>query len=82
MYSLPLKTNERIACWKDRQAFVRDNPQFSLSQLNYLVRQRRLNGLDQISAIRKVGRKLYIHEERFAQWLEDQSCHLLLNGQV
>ena len=56
--------------WKDQSAFVRDNPQFESGQIGYLMRNRLLNGLSALNAVKKVGRKLYIHEERFAEWLE------------
>jgi len=70
MYSTPIKTSVSLSQWKDQELFVRDNPQFAKPQISYLMRNRLLNGLDSLNAVRKVGRKLYIHEERFAEWLE------------
>lgn len=56
--------------WKDQSAFVRDNPQFESGQIGYLMRNRLLNGLDEHGAVKKIGRKLYIHELRFSNWIE------------
>ena len=70
MHSKQSNTTSVLSHWKDQEAFVSDNPQFLKSQISYLMRQRFLNGLMQAGAVKKLGRKLYIHEGRFAEWLE------------
>ncbi len=70
MYATPSNASVSIDYWKDQAEFVNSHPQFSSSQVNYLMRNRRLNGLDRIGAVRKIGRKLYIHELRFSHWIE------------
>lgn len=70
MYSTPLNTAISLSQWKDQDLFVQDNPQFSQPQVRYIIRQRFVNGLSEFNAIRKVGRRLYIHEHRFSEWLE------------
>jgi len=49
---------------------VANHPQFDKSQIGYLMRNRHLNGLDDYKAVKKLGRKLYIHEQRFVDWFE------------
>jgi len=70
MYSTPLNTAISLSQWKDQDLFVKDNPQFSQSQIKYLIRQRFVNGLSDFNAIQKIGRRLYINENRFTAWLE------------
>jgi len=69
MYATPSNASVGIDYWKDQAEFVKSHPQFSSSQVNYLMRNRRLNGLDRIGAVKKIGRKLYIHELRFSDWI-------------
>ena len=59
-----------LSDWKDQRTFVTEHPQFQRQQISYLMRHRQVNGLDQFDAVRKVGRKLYIHERRFSSWLD------------
>lgn len=59
-----------LSDWKDQRTFTQDHPQFERSQISYLMRQRFVNGLDDFDVVRKVGRKLYIHERRFSRWLD------------
>jgi len=70
MMSSPKSAQLSLSQWKDQVSFVNDNPQFKRGQISYLMRQRQLNGLDQFDAVKKVGRRLYIHEQRFAHWIE------------
>ena len=69
MYSAPTDLKNSIDLWKDQYTFAQSHPQFSKSQISYLLRNRKLNGLDKIGAIKKIGRKLYIHELRFSHWI-------------
>ena len=70
MYSTPINVKNSIDLWKDQYTFAQSHPQFSRSQISYLLRNRKLNGLDKIGAVKKIGRKLYIHELRFSSWIE------------
>ena len=70
MYSAPTDLKNNIDLWKDQYTFAQSHPQFSKSQISYLLRNRKLNGLDKIGAVKKIGRKLYIHELRFSHWIE------------
>ncbi len=53
--------------WKPLDRFVQDHDQFQLSQLRWLLRDRKGNGLDK--AVRKVGKRIYIHDQLFADWI-------------
>lgn len=65
-----MSDNDALSCWKDQMTFVSDYPQFDRGQIGYLMRNRLLNGLDEHGAVKKIGRKLYIHVPRFTQWIE------------
>lgn len=60
-----------LSDWKKIIAFVRDNPQFSEQQIRWALRNRDFNGLNKANAVKRFGRPLYIHENRFAQWFEE-----------
>ncbi len=51
--------------WKPMGCFLKQHPQFQENQLRWLARNRDRNGFDK--AFRKVGRRLYIHDELFAE---------------
>jgi len=53
--------------WKPLDKFVQDHDQFQLSQLRWLLRDRKGNGLDK--AVRKIGKRIYIHDQLFADWM-------------
>ena len=53
--------------WKPLDRFVQDHDQFQLSQLRWLLRDRKGNGL--YKAVRKVGKRIYIHDQLFADWM-------------
>jgi hypothetical protein len=53
--------------WKPLDRFVEEHDQFRLSQLRWLLRDRKGNGLDR--AVRKIGKRIYIHDELFAEWM-------------
>lgn len=53
--------------WKTLNRFVEDHDQFQLSQLRWLLRDREGNGLDK--AVRKIGKRIYIHDQLFAEWM-------------
>ena len=43
---------------------------FSLGQIRHFLLMRHKNGLD--TAIRKIGKRLYIRRDLFDQWIEEQ----------
>lgn len=42
---------------------------FTKPQITWLLRNRHKNGLEKSGAVSMVGRKFYIHKQRFADWL-------------
>lgn len=56
--------------WQPITAFVATHPQFTETQLRWLIRHASTN--DFSVAIRKCGRRWYIHAKLFAEWLENQ----------
>jgi len=53
--------------WKTLEGFVEVHDQFHLNQLKWLLRNRKYNGLDK--AVRKIGKRIYFHEQLFADWI-------------
>ena len=53
--------------WKPLERFVKEHDQFQLGQLRWLLRDRKGNGLDK--AVRKIGKRIYIHDQLFAEWM-------------
>jgi len=51
--------------WKPLDSFLEDHPQFQENQIRWLARNRDRNGFDR--AFRKVGRRLYIHDQIFSE---------------
>jgi hypothetical protein len=52
----------------------RYSDRFSRSQLHWLLRQRERNGLLKFKAVKKCGKRIYIHVPNFAAWLDSQSA--------
>jgi len=65
-----LKIHSRVKVWKDVNQFITDNNQFSLNQIRWLIRNRKHNGLGGV--LRKVGKRWYLNEDGFADWLDDE----------
>jgi hypothetical protein len=65
----PLETavDNNVDNWLPLAVFTDKYPQFNLGQLRWLLRNRDHNGLD--VAIRKIGKRIYIHDQLFADWL-------------
>ena len=59
--------SESIDHWSPLETFVENNPQFTLSQIRHQLRHREISGFD--IAVRKVGKKIYIHDVMFSRWL-------------
>lgn len=53
--------------WKPLEKFVDEHDQFKLSQLRWLLRNCKGNGLEK--AVRKIGKRIYIHDQLFAEWM-------------
>ncbi|CAA9892797.1 conserved hypothetical protein [Candidatus Methylobacter favarea] len=47
---------------------------FTKPQLNWLLKTRHKNGLEQVGAILKISRKLYIKKSIFVDWLLKQKA--------
>jgi len=58
---------ESLDHWSTLEKFVENNPQFTISQLRHQLRHRKNTGFDK--AVRKVGKKIYINDVMFAEWL-------------
>jgi len=56
-----------VDLWKPLDRFVDAHDQFQLNQLRWLLRDRKSNGLDK--AVRKIGKRIYIHDQLFAEWM-------------
>ena len=54
--------------WVDQKLFIEQHPQFSTGQINWVIRNRKLNGLEESGAVRLFGRKMYIHKGHFSDW--------------
>lgn len=52
-----------------------DNPRypFSAGQIRHYLLKRHKNGLEK--AIRRIGKRLYIRQDLFDQWIEEQAAH-------
>lgn len=59
-----------ISRWQPLDAFLNANPQFNLGQIRWLLRNKEDSGF--VSCIKKIGRRYYIHDQLFAQWIMKQ----------
>lgn len=64
-------TTTSLNDWQPIQPFVQDNEQFQENQLRWLIRNRHTNGFDEV--VRKIGRRWFISNHRFARWIEGQN---------
>lgn len=53
--------------WLPLNDFVSEHSQFTENQLRWLIRHKRENGLSRV--FKKVGKRIYINEQGFADWL-------------
>ena len=56
-----------LSNWLPIREFVSENNQFTVNQLRWLIRHKRENGLEAVFV--KVGKRIYINEQGFADWL-------------
>lgn len=60
----------RLNEYLDLQTFIEQHPQFNLGQMRWFVVKKKENGL--APAIKRLGRRLYIHVPTFLNWVEAQ----------
>lgn len=46
---------------------------FTMGQLRHYLLKRHKNGLDK--AVRRIGKRLYLRQDLFDQWIEEQASH-------
>lgn len=56
--------------WMKKSDFLKEYPQFTNQQMNWLLLNRETNGLAE--HIRKIGKPIYIHVPGFVQWIFDK----------
>ena len=57
------------------ETFVKENPElFTESQINWLIKTRKKNGLAESGAILKISRKIYILRTLFFAWFKKQTA--------
>lgn len=54
--------------------FAEHHPAFPEGSLRWHVFQARSNGLERLDAVKRVGRRVYIDEERFFTWIDSQQA--------
>ena len=60
--------------WVTKEQFVDMYPALNLSQLNYLIRSRKYNGLTEAKAVAIVGGRVLVHKKKFAAWVNSKAC--------
>ncbi len=61
--------------YKKKEKFLEDNQSlFTESQLDWLIRQRTNNGLDDSGALMKISNRWYVHTDKFTQWFSSHSA--------
>jgi len=65
-----MKLNE----YKKKEQFLEDNQSlFTESQLDWLIRQRDRNGLNEAEALMKISNRWYIHVGKFTRWFSSHN---------
>jgi hypothetical protein len=54
--------------------FVERNPGFTEPAVRWHIFNSHKNGLDAFGAIRRIGRRVYVIEERFLAWVDNGGC--------
>lgn len=52
--------------------FCQENPAFKPGGIRWLIFNEKQNGLEQSGAIVRIGRRVYIDQPKFFQWVESQ----------
>ena len=61
--------------YKKKEKFLEDNQSlFTESQLDWLIRQRANNGLNDSGALMKISNRWYIHTDKFTQWFSSHGA--------
>ena len=60
---------EELKQWVTPEKFVEEFPQIDIKTVRYSMRNNHVNGLREKGGIRVIGKKNYVHRERFANWL-------------
>jgi len=60
--------------WVTKEQFVKAYPALNLSQIQYLIRSRKYNGLSEAKAVAKVGGRMLVHKKKFAAWINTKVC--------
>jgi len=68
-FTLP---EDDVRCWHTYNGLAELFPQQEEGQINYSVRQRKVNGLEAANAVTMFGRKQYIHCQRYAKWFNSR----------
>ena len=69
-----MNLNTQLEDWITKEQFVERYPVLNISQLNYLIRSRKYNGLSNANAVAKVGGRMLVHKMRFAHWIKTKVC--------
>jgi hypothetical protein len=64
--------NTHLEEYLDIKSFIKQYPQFKEGQLRWFVVRKNELGLS--GAIKRLGRRLYIHVPSFIRWVESQSA--------
>jgi len=57
------------------ETLAKEHPElFTVSQLNWLIKTRKKNGLAESGAILKISRKIYILKSKFFTWFKQQQA--------
>jgi hypothetical protein len=59
--------------WVTPKGFIEEYPQFTLSQIFWVIRQRKINGLEESGAVTLFGRKHYVNKQLFTHWFHNRA---------
>ena len=59
--------------WVTPKGFIEEYPQFTLPQLSWVIRQRKINGLEDSGAVTLFGRKHYVNKQLFSHWFNSRA---------
>ena len=69
-----MNTQTTLGEWMTKEHLADAYPALNLSQINYLIRSRKDNGLSESGAVSKVGGRMLIHRNKFAAWVATKTC--------
>jgi hypothetical protein len=60
--------------YKQKEHFQKEHEfLFSKNQIDWFIRQRTINGLNDSGALMKISNKWYIHTDKFTQWFSSHN---------